>query len=139
MNSYLRLGPARFAILPMSYQKLQTETELHVATIGRFGNIDAKQVTGFAQPTIQIEGLMFPKEFGGRSDYESIRAVQASGRAVMMVGLAASAGRNFGRVVITTVSDTQSEIDVDGLGKMVEFSVTVEGTDAFSGAPGGLF
>lgn len=139
METYLRIGSNRFSILPMSYQKLSTETGLHVATIARFGSDDAKQVVGRPSPKVAIEGLMFPKEFGGKAEFDGLRSTQRGGRAVMMMGLSANAGRSFGRVLITSISDDQKEIDVDGLGKMVEFSITVEGLPGSLGQPGGLF
>lgn len=139
MTPYMALGPHRFAILPVSYQKLKTDTKIHLPAIARFGGQDVRQFTGRPSPEMTIEGLLFPKEFGGKRQYDAIRATQGSGQAVMMVGFGNATGRVFGRVIIETVSDTQSEIDIDGAGKMVSFSVSIAGVGGSTGMPGGFF
>lgn len=139
MDTYLKIGPHSFAILPMSYQTLATKTGIHLPAIARFGNDDVRQVTGRPSPEISIDGLLFPKELGGKDEYDAMRVTQARGQAVMMVGLSASVGRSFGRVLIEGISDTQEEIDVDGAGKMVKFSITIAGIPGSLGTPGGLF
>jgi phage protein U len=139
MNTYLKIGPHGFSILPMSYQTLGTKTGIHLPAINRFGNDDVRQFTGRPSPEFTIDGLLFPKELGGKDEYDAMRVTQARGQAVMMIGLAASIGTSFGRVMIENVSDTQEEIDIDGLGKMVKFSVSIAGVPGTFGTPGGLF
>ena len=139
MTALLSLGHHHFSILPMSYQKLKTDTSIHLPAIARFGGDDARQFTGRPSAELTIDGLLFPKEFGGKGAYDAIRATQYSGTAVMMVGFSGSVGRAFGRVIIQKVSDTQSEIDIDGTGKMVSFSVQLTSVGGSLGGPGGLF
>lgn len=133
---YLRIGPHKFSVLPMSYQKLKTEAGAHVTSIGRFGAQDAEQTVGFPSPRLVIDGLLFPKELGGKSQFDAIRG--SLGQALMMVGFADSTGRVFGRVVIERVSDTQEHIAEDGSGKMLTFSIEIKGTGGTLGQPGGM-
>lgn len=139
MNTYLKLGPHGFSILPVSYQKLRTKTGIHLPSISRFGNDDVRQFVGRPSPEIKIEGLLFPKELGGKAEYDAMRGTQARGLPVMMVGMAGLAGVSFGRVMIEEISDTQEEIDIDGAGKMVSFNISVAGVPGNFGAPGGFF
>lgn len=134
MSALLGLGPHVFTIIGLNYQQLERETTATWATIERFGGQAARQFTGLGPDSTTINGLLFPDELGGRGGYEAIRASQSAGRPLMMIGFGANAmGRVFGRIVLETVSDTQTHIGRDGQGKMVEFSVTV------SPNGGGLF
>jgi len=134
----LALGPHIFEIVGLNYQKLERESQAVWPAIKRFGGHAARQFTGLGPDSQTVNGLLFPDEFGGRGEYEAIRATQSRGSPVMMVGFSgATLGRVFGLVIIETVSDTQFHIDRSGAGKQLEFSVTVSpyGGSAF----GGLF
>jgi len=138
MTALLALGPHIFEILPLNYQQIERETRAEWASIARFGARSARQFTGLGDDSLTISGLIFPEEFGGRSDYEAIRLTQAAGIPLMMAGMGASTtARIFGLVVVLSVSDTQTSIGPDGQGRVLEFSVEVApyGGSAF----GGLF
>lgn len=126
MTTLLALGPHQFEIIGLNYQSLQRETKAHWASIERFGGYAARQFTGLGPDSTTISGLLFPDELGGWNEYEAIRATQAQGRAVMMVGFGANAsGRVFGRVVIESISDTQDHINRRGIGRQMQFSINV--------------
>ena len=73
-----------------------------------------------------ISGLLFPEAIGGRADYEAIRATQGLGIPVTLVGMGSSASaRPFGKVVILSVSDTQTLIGPDGQGRILSFYIDV--------------
>ena len=91
MTVLLVLGPHVFEILPLNYQSLDRTTSATWASIPRFGGRAAKQFTGLgADDLTTISGLMFPEEFGGRGQYEAIRATQGLGIPVMMLGFGAA-------------------------------------------------
>lgn len=122
----LALGPHIFKILPLNFQELERTTIAKWPSIARFGQRNARQFTGLGDDETKIGGIIYPEEFGGRSEFEALRATQAAGRPVMMVGLAtASSARIFGRVVILDVSDKQSSIAPNGQGRILDFTITV--------------
>jgi len=140
MNALLRLGPHTFSILPLNYQQLERETVAKWPSVPRFGGMAARQFTGLGDNSTTISGLIFPEEFGGRSQYEAMRITQSLGMPVMMAGLgAAGMIKIFGLVVILSIGDTQTYIGVDGQGRMLEFSVELAPYGGEIGGLGGLF
>ncbi|WP_425086982.1 phage tail protein [Stappia sp.] len=135
----LALGRHVFEILPLNFQSIERETEARWPAVERFGRAPGRQFTGIGENPVTITGLLYPEEFGGRDEFEAIRATQMAATPVMMVGWTAeTAGRVFGRVVIQRVFDTQSIISRAGQGRKLEFSIEVA-PHAGDGAPGGLF
>lgn len=140
MTALLALGPHIFEILPLNYQRLERETNAVWASVPRFGAEAARQFTGLGDDSFRIDGLLFPHEFGGRAEYEAIRATQRSGLPVMMAGLGtATAVRIFGLVVILNVSDEQTHIGRDGQGRVLSFSIELAPYGGILGGIGGFF
>lgn len=140
MSALLQLGPHTFSILPLNYQQLERETVAKWASVPRFGQMAARQFTGLGDDSTTISGLIFPEEFGGRTEYEALRLTQAAGVPVILAGMgAASLARVFGLVVLLSVSDTQSYIGPTGEGRMLEFSVELAPYGGDIGLFGGLF
>lgn len=140
MTALLALGPHIFEILPLNYQRLEKETVAEWASVPRFGTTSARQFTGLGDDSMRIDGLLFPHEFGGRAEFEAIRATQAAGVPVMMAGMgAATAVRIFGLVVILAVSDEQTHIGPDGQGRVLSFSIDLAPYGGSLGGFGGFF
>ncbi|MBA4783657.1 MAG: phage tail protein [Rhizobiales bacterium] len=126
MVPLLALGPHIFEIMPLNYQELERETVAQWASIPRFGQRSARQFVGLGDDQMTISGLIFPEALGGRENYEAIRLTQGRGVAVSLVGMGASQiARPFGKVVILSVSDTQSVIGPDGQGRVLSFYIDV--------------
>ncbi|WP_273792368.1 phage tail protein [Brucella anthropi] len=137
----LALGPHIFEIAPLNFQQLERQTEVRWPTIKRFGGRPARQFTGYGDDKIEISGLLYPDEFGGRSAFEAIRVTQAAALPMLMLGWAigtTTIASLFGRVVILSVRDTQSMLNRQGLGRKVEFSIEVAPYYG-DGKPIGLF
>ena len=134
----LALGPHIFEIAPLNFQALERQTEALWPTVARFGQAPGRQFVGFGENRVTITGLLYPEEFGGRSEFEDIRATQAAARPVMMVGWGASgsAGRVFGKVVILSISDAQSIIARSGQGRRLEYMIEVAPHEGAGGSLG---
>jgi len=140
MTPLLALGPHIFEIAPLNFQRIERETEVKWPAIARFGGRPGRQMTGFGEDPIRISGLLFPEEFGGREEFEALRATQLAARPVIMAGwaLTGSAARIFGRVVILRVRDVQDSINRDGFGRRLAFDIEVAPVSD-GGKPIGLF
>jgi phage protein U len=136
----LAIGPHIFASLPLSLQKITEKTKANWPAVGRFGIGPARQFTGRGEDEFEIEGLYFDQEWGGHSEYMALKATQAAGQPVELLGAAAGGdgASVFGTVVILEVGATHEHIDFSGIGRKVTFSVKLApfGGD---GAFGGLF
>lgn len=136
----LAIGPHIFATLPLSLQKIEEKTVANWPAVNRFGVGPARQFTGRGEDEISIEGLYFDHEWGGHADYMALKATQAAGQPVELIGWAAGglAASVFGTVVILEVGATHEHIDFSGIGRKVSFTVKLApfgGENAF----GGLF
>ncbi|GAA0599952.1 phage tail protein [Paenochrobactrum glaciei] len=137
----LGLGTHIFEIMPLNFQEIERTTETKWPAISRFGGRPGRQFTGFGEDSMTISGLLFPEEFGGRDKYEAIRLTQAASQPVLMLGWAVGAtmaANLFGRVVILSVSDTQSKFNYTGQSRRIEFSIEVAPYFG-DGKPVGLF
>lgn len=141
MTPLLALGPHIFEIAPLNFQEIERQTETHWPAIPRFGNRPGRQFTGYGEDPIRISGLLYPDEFGGRQEFEAIRATQAAAQPVLMIGWSiavATAAQVFGRVVILSVRDRQTSINRQGYGRRLNFDIEVAPAPG-TGSPVGLF
>lgn len=136
----LAIGPHIFASLPLSLQKITETTKANWPAVNRFSIGPARQFTGRGEDEFEIEGLYFDQEWGGHAEYLELKATQAAGQPVELLGAAAGGlgASVFGTVVILEVGATHEYIDFSGIGRKVAFSVKLApfGGD---GAFGGLF
>ena len=140
MVPLLAIGPHIFERFPLSLQKIKETTKASWPATKRFGVGPARQFTGRDDDDFEIEGLYYDAEFGGHAEYLALKATQAAGKPVELIGWAAGsfAASIFGTVVILEVGAEHSHIHETGVGLKVEFSVKLApfGGD---GMPGGLF
>lgn len=96
--------------------------------------------TGWASVSPARSGLLYPDEFGGRNEFEAVRATQLAATPVMMVGWSGSGtrARIYGLVVILAVRDQQTSINADGFGRRVSYEIEVAPSGG-GGKPIGLF
>lgn len=140
MTPLLALGPHIFQIAPLNFQAIERETEVKWPAVPRFGGRPGRQMTGYGEDPIRISGLLFPEELGGREEFEALRATQLAARPVILAGWAASsaAARIFGLVVILRISDQQTSINRQGLGRRLAYDIEVAPAGG-GGKPIGLF
>jgi uncharacterized protein len=136
MVPLLALGPNIFQVLPLTLQKITEETTANWPAVERFGAGPARQWTGPGDATMSIEGLIFNEQFGGYAQYLAIKAVQASGEPVDMLGWGAGAGYALvlGPVCILKVTAAHEHIGLTGIGRKITFGVEVA---KWGGGPGG--
>jgi len=129
MAAILAIGPHIFEILPLSLQKISETTKANWPASQRFGR---------GEDELSIEGLYFDEEWGGHADYLALKATQAAGEPVEVIGWAvAGAASVFGTAVILEVGAEHSHIAASGIGRKVEFTVKLAPFGGDSG--GGLF
>lgn len=126
MQPLLALGPHVFEIAPLNYQRFERRSEVLFPTVPRFGQRPNRQHTGYGEDPVRIEGLLYPDEFGGRAEFDALRATQEAARAVLLMGWAGpTSARLFGRVVILSIDDRQSSINAAGQGRKLAFDIAL--------------
>jgi len=137
----LAIGPHIFEILPLSLQKISERTKVNWPATKRFGVGPARQFTGRDEDSFDIEGLYFNQEWGGHAEYLALKATQAAGEPVELLGWSAGgiAAEVFASVVILEVGAEHEYIHDDGIGRKTTFDVKMAPFGGDSGPFGGLF
>nr|WP_274609867.1 phage tail protein [Rhodobium orientis] len=130
------MGPHIFDIMPLNYQRLEAEVSANWPAIPHFGSRPGAQLTGFGENPITISGLLFPQEFGGRTELEAVKTTLSAGKPVSLIGWAGFTGTAasvFGMVVLLRISTSDEEIGQDGLGREVSYEIEVKPKPGLSG------
>ena len=137
----LALGPHLFASLPLSLQRISERTKANWPASKRFGVGPARQFTGRDEDSFEIEGLYFDQEWGGHDEYLALKATQAAGEPVELLGWSVGglAAEVFGSVVILEVGAEHEHIHFNGIGRKTTFSVSLAPFGGDGGPFGGLF
>lgn len=108
----MAFGPYMFHATRFGYNGLGRTLSTRWADIPTVGGLNSIQWTGGDDDAVMVEGVIFPKEFGGLAVLESIRGAAASGMVLPLITLA---GNVYGMHVIEMVSEDQSFHDEFGM------------------------
>jgi len=100
-----------FHSLRFGYNGIRRELSTHWADIATVGGLNRLQWTGGDEDIVDIEGVIFPHEFGGLSVLEGLRNAAGSGEVLPLITLA---GNVYGLHVIEGISEDQSFHDALG-------------------------
>jgi phage protein U len=120
MTVPMALGPFMFHALRFGYRGMSRDLSTRWADIAVVGGLNRLQWTGGDSDGVQIEGVIFPEEFGGLATLEGVRGAAAAGLVLPLVTLA---GNVFGLHVIEQVSEDQSFHDRLGRPRMDVFRI----------------
>jgi phage protein U len=107
----MALGPFMFHSLRFGYNGIRRDLSTRWAEIPTVGGLNRIQWTGGDDDGVQIEGVIFPHEFGGLATLEGVRGAAAAGAVLPLITLA---GNVYGMHVIEGVSEDQSFHDALG-------------------------
>jgi phage protein U len=107
----MALGPFMFESLSSGYSGVRRDLSTRWADIQTVGGLNRLQWTGGDDDTVEIEGVIFPHEFGGLAVLDGVRGAATSGTVVPLVTLG---GNVYGLYVIEGVSEDQSYHDANG-------------------------
>lgn len=111
MATAMALGPFMFQSLRFGFTGLSRELSTKWADIATVGGLNRLQWTGGDSDTVDIEGVLFPEEFGGLGTLEGVRGAATAGLVLPLVTLG---GNVYGMHVIEGVSEDQSFHDRHG-------------------------
>jgi phage protein U len=124
-NVLLGVGPYRFEIPALAYDKLDRAYEFRWVPQDRIGRRPAMQFLGPGDEIVELRGTIYPQDprFGdGFRQLESMRKEAEKGRPR---GVASNLGRYYGRWCIVRISDVQSFFTKDGAPRKVEFNISL--------------
>lgn len=111
----MALGPFMFHSLRFGYRGLRRDLSTKWADIETVGGLNRLQWTGGDSDVTDIEGVLFPHEFGGLAVLEGVRGAAQSGTVLPLITLA---GNVYGLHVVEGVSEDQSFHDALGRARM---------------------
>ncbi|QDC00378.1 phage tail protein [Mesorhizobium sp. 8] len=119
----MALGPFMFHSLRFGYNGLRRNLSTRWADIATVGGLNRLQWTGGDDDTTDIEGVVFPHEFGGLAALEGVRGAAQSGAVLPLITLA---GNVYGLHVVEGVSEDQSFHDALGRPRMDVFRLRLK-------------
>lgn len=127
----MQLGAVTFEVYPFNTQGYSRDTGFDYVKKDVIGTMRPSEAMGEADENMSIEGRLFPEKFGGLGSMEAIHAMRQSGTAQILVR---GDGRNLGWFVIEKVSERSSMLAADGVGKIIDFSISLSRSPAPSAA-----
>lgn len=107
----MALGPFLFRAHGFGYAGLGRKLDTTWAEIETAGRLNALQWTGPRSEVVTIDGVLFPREFGGAGTLEGVRLAARSGVPLMLVSLG---GKVFGSHAIQKVDEDRGFHDRTG-------------------------
>lgn len=128
-----QLGTVQFDVAPVN---------LHSASRKKGADFAAKDIVGAKRPhefmgeadeTISLKGRLFPHRFGGLDGLAALQAMAAAGEPQMLVR---GDGDVIGWVVVESVEEDSGFLDRRGVGRVIEFSISMKATPRRASADG---
>lgn len=117
-----QLGGVQFRVVGISLSETEFEFGADYAAKDVVGAMRPREYMGPADAKITMRGTLFPHKFGGLGDVQGLIAMAALGMPQMVVR---GDGMVFGWFVIESVTDTHGFLDIQGLGRFVEYEVSL--------------
>ncbi len=123
-NLMLSLGSVTFSMDRLAYDNLALSQSYRWPAQARITRDPALQFMGRDTGEIELDGIIYPSfKHGKLSDIESLRALADQGKAQLLIdGL----GRNWGKWVITAISDARSLFADNGQARKLTFKLSLK-------------
>lgn len=127
----MMIGPVKFQLVPMNVTSIGHGHETAWVEKPVMGTMPPVEWVGEGPETWTMQGKLFPHRFGGLGDLKVLQEARKSGLPQYMMR---GDGAMMGWVVIERVSERSSFLDRGGVGRMIDFDLSVRRTQApFSG------
>jgi phage protein U len=117
-----QLGAAQFEVAPVNIHQVKRQVGADFAAKDIVGAPRPREFVGEADEQITLSGKIFPAHFGGLGGLAAMEAMARSGQPQMLVR---GDGAVLGWYVIVKLSEQQSYLDQNGVGKIIEFEMTL--------------
>lgn len=120
--SLFQLGAIQFEVAPVNVAEVNTQLGADYAAKDLVGAHRTREYMGPADQKIVLKGTLFPHRLGGLGGIAVMEAMAVMGIPQMLVR---GDGLVFGWFVIETVTQDQTFLNGAGVGRMIEFQVTL--------------
>lgn len=118
-----QLGACQFTVAPFNMHEAEHEGGMDFAWHEVVGAMRPPEKVGEAPEVWTIHGRLFPERFGGMGELATLHAMRQSGVAQFFMR---GDGVPMGWVVIERVSERSTYIGGNGVGRVIEFDVTLK-------------
>jgi len=118
-----QLGTVTFEVVAPNITEWDRRTNADYAQKDTMGNMRPLEFMGVGDEAIQMVGVLYPHTLGGLSTTEELDRLRDSGNAQI---LTRGDGKNMGWFVILGFDEKHRTLDVEGVGKKIEFLITLQ-------------
>lgn len=118
----MQLGSVTFEVWPFNLHEYSRDTGYDFAAKDVMGGMRPREAMGEGDETMSISGRLFPEKLGGLGTLATLHAMRSSGTAQILVR---GDGTNLGWFLIEKVSERSSFIDAQGVGRQIEFTISL--------------
>lgn len=117
------LGLFVFEAASFPFAELDRRTEWRHARSQRVGALDASQYLGPGGDQVSISGALMPEAGASYASIDTLRDMANEGDVYQLVD---GTGRVWGGFIITNLDERRRHLLVDGVPRMIEFSMQLE-------------
>jgi phage protein U len=128
------IGAVVVDVYPLNFENVDRKGTASFAEKSVVGRRPILEAVGEGEETFELSGKMFPQKLGGLGSLELLRSQMAAQEALPFMR---GDGTPLGWVVITDVQDKSRHLNPDGVGRMIEVSVSLKRSDP-AGVGGGI-
>lgn len=123
----LQIGPLQFDVAPMNAHELTRDAAADYARKDIIGRRKGYEFVGEGDEKRTIKGKLFPLKTGGLGALQLLHSLRQSGTAQYLVR---GDGAALGWFVITNVGEVHTYLDRNGVGQVIEVTVSIERADS---------
>lgn len=117
------LGPLAFKVAPMNTHGVSYSAETSYAEKAVLGAEPLLEFVGEGSNTWTMDVKLFPKKFDGMSELQMLHQLRQAG---LPLPFMRGDGAYLGWVNIKSVSEHHTYIDIDGVGRCIEISISLQ-------------
>lgn len=118
-----QLGAVQFEVMPFNMHEADHDAGASFASHEVVGKMPTLEFVGEAAESWNIRGRLFPERFGGMDQMNSMHAMRKSGASQFFMR---GDGIPQGWVVIERVTEKSTYIGSNGVGKVIEFEISLK-------------
>lgn len=122
MTTLYTIGPLRVQIAPFNVHGIDESGATDFAVKDIVGAEPRLEFVGEGSNELSLTGRLFPLDLDGLDELELLRQMRTSGKPQYVMR---GDGKPFGWYAITSVSLKSSYLDAQGVGKLIEVSISL--------------
>ncbi|WP_262027559.1 phage tail protein [Microvirga sp. Mcv34] len=123
----INIGPLAVRVQPFNVHRYEEDGNTAFARKAIVGAANDLEHTGENENIWRLAGKIFPQRIGGLSELEAFEALRVSGVPQLVTR---GDGAVRGWYAITSINKTSERLAEDGVGRIIEFTATLERTKA---------